>query len=144
VPELERDEIRNLYRRKGFSGALLERVVATITADPDVWVAVMMAEEHHLAPTEPGYALRSAAVVGLASLVGSLVPLAPFLALPARAGTWVSALVAALVLFVLGAYKGRLTTGHVVRSGTELATIGTLSALASYVVGALLKVPVAS
>jgi hypothetical protein len=37
VPTLERAEVREIYERKGFSGALLDRIVDTITADPDVW-----------------------------------------------------------------------------------------------------------
>jgi VIT1/CCC1 family predicted Fe2+/Mn2+ transporter len=38
VPALEREEVRALYEKKGFSGELLARIVQTITADPDVWV----------------------------------------------------------------------------------------------------------
>ena len=50
VPELERQEIYDIYQDKGFRGVLLERIVDTITANRDVWVAVMMAEEHQLSP----------------------------------------------------------------------------------------------
>src|SRR5712692_4096904 len=75
APTLERDEIRGIYQHKGFSGELLDRIVETITRDKDVWVAVMMAEEHQLAPVDRHTALRSAVVVGAAAIVGSLVPL---------------------------------------------------------------------
>ena len=44
VPRLEVQEIRDIYAGKGFEGDLLERIVETITASKDVWVAVMMAE----------------------------------------------------------------------------------------------------
>src|SRR4030042_1069052 len=47
-PHLERDEVREIYQRKGFSGDLLAQIVETITANPDVWGGVMMAEEHQL------------------------------------------------------------------------------------------------
>lgn len=141
VPRLEADEIRRIYQAKGFSGELLERIVSTITADPDVWVAVMMAEEHQLIPTNRRNALRSGLVVGLAAIVGSLVPLVPFLWLPVGLSMVAAVLLAALVLFVVGAYKARLTVGHPGKSGLEMAVIGTLSALVGYAVGALLKVP---
>lgn len=142
VPSLERDEIREIYRRKGFEGELLERVVETITNDQEVWIAVMMAEEHKLAPVDRRRALRSALVVGVSALVGSLVPLAPFLVLPVGAGMAASIAVAALFLFIAGAYEARVTVGRPWRSGLELAVIGTVSALVGYAVGALFKVPV--
>jgi vacuolar iron transporter family protein len=142
VPALEREEICEIYRQKGFEGELLERVVTTITADHEVWVAVMMAEEHRLAPIERAHALRSSLVVGVSALVGSLVPLAPFMVLPVGAGMVASIAIAALSLFVVGAYKARLTVGCPWRSGLEMAVIGTVSALIGYAVGALFKVPV--
>jgi VIT1/CCC1 family predicted Fe2+/Mn2+ transporter len=45
LPEKEKEEIRDIYKEKGFTGDLLERVVEVITSDKDRWVAVMMKEE---------------------------------------------------------------------------------------------------
>jgi len=42
VPEAERQEIREIYASKGFAGDPLERVVDTITANRDSWLATMM------------------------------------------------------------------------------------------------------
>ncbi len=142
VPMLEREEVRAIYAKKGFSGELLDRIVETLTSDKDVWVAVMMAEEHGLVPTSRRASLRSALVVGVASLVGSLLPLAPFVLLALKTATWASVLLSAATLFALGAYKAKVTVGHPLKSGLELAGIGVLSALIGYGVGALFQVPV--
>jgi VIT1/CCC1 family predicted Fe2+/Mn2+ transporter len=141
TPHLEIKEIRDIYESKGFKGELLDRIVATITSNQDVWVAVMMAEEHQLAPVDRKTALRAAWVVGLSAVIGSLVPIAPFLFLSIFTSMWMSVLVTALVLFAIGAYKARVTVGRPMRSGLEMMMIGTLSAMAGYLVGILLKVP---
>jgi len=141
APNLETQEIREIYEIKGFKGKLLDRIVETVTANTDVWVAVMMAEEHQLAPVDRKQAFRAAWVVGLSAIIGSLVPLAPFMFLSIATSMWASVVVTALVLFAIGAYKARVTIGKPMRSGIEMAAIGTISALAGYSVCFLLKVP---
>lgn len=141
MPHLEREEVRGIYSRRGFKGDLLERIVDTITAKQDIWVAVMMAEEHRLTPIDRKHALRSALVVGVSAIVGSLIPLVPFILLPVGLSILVSILVTAVVLFGVGAYKARITVGRPWKSGLEMAVIGTISALVGYAVGAVLKIP---
>lgn len=141
APRLERAEIRQIYSDKGFDGALLDQIVDTITANRDVWVAVMMAEEHQLTPVDRGHAWKAALVVGISAIIGSLIPLVPFAFLPVDPSMVVSVVITALVLFAVGVYKARITVGHPFRSGTEMAIIGTLSALVGYAVGVLLKIP---
>ncbi len=141
APHLETKEIRDIYESKGFKGELLNHIVSTITANQDVWVAVMMAEEHQLAPVDRKTAIRAAWVVGLSAIIGSLVPIAPFIFLPVATSMWMSVLLTALVLFAIGFYKARVTVGKPMKSGVEMAVIGTLSAMAGYLVGILLKVP---
>ena len=141
VPTVERDEVRAIYAAKGFQGETLEQIVRTITADEDIWVGVMMAEELRLAPVDRRAAARSALVVGVAAVVGSLIPLTPFVILPVMPAMVASLVVAAGSLFGVGAYKARRTVGHPGRSGLEMALIGTASALVGYVVGLFFKVP---
>jgi len=141
VPHLEKNEIREIYARKGFADELLDRIVETITANEEVWVAVMMSEEHQISPTDRKQAIRSALVVGVSAVIGSLIPLAPFVFLPVFHSMWVAVVITALVLFGVGAYKARTMVGHPTKSGLEMAVIGTLSALVGYVVGVLLKIP---
>src|SRR3989344_2598537 len=82
VPEMEVEEIREIYRKKGFSGKLLEDVVQKITSNEEVWLDEMMKFELGLQPVETRNALISSVVVGIAAVVGSLIPIAPFLLLP--------------------------------------------------------------
>jgi VIT1/CCC1 family predicted Fe2+/Mn2+ transporter len=143
VPSLEREEIRSIYANKGLDGELLTKIVDTITANQDVWVAVMMAEEHQLQPVNRKQALRSALIVGVAAFIGSLIPLIPFMFLTVTSAMVLSIALSAVVLFAVGAVKARMTVGHPGKSGIEMATIGIVSALVGYAVGILLKLPAA-
>ena len=141
LPQLEKDEVRSIYAKKGFKGELLDNIVETITTNRDIWVAVMMAEEHQLTPVDRSSAWKAAFVVGFSAIIGSLIPLAPFLFLPVLPSMILSVVITAAVLFGVGVYKAKVMIGNPVRSGLELALIGTISALAGYAIGVLLKVP---
>jgi vacuolar iron transporter family protein len=82
MPEAERQEIRQIYATKGFSGELLESVVDTITVNGDSWLSTMMDEELHLQPVESADIFRSAVVITIATLIGHLIPSLPFVWLP--------------------------------------------------------------
>src|SRR5438132_794353 len=78
LPDVETEEVREIFRDKGLHGELLERVVKEITSDKKVWVDVMMRDELHLAPVTSTGVVRRALVTGFSTLIGSLIPLIPF------------------------------------------------------------------
>jgi VIT1/CCC1 family predicted Fe2+/Mn2+ transporter len=143
APEVEIEEIRDIYQRKGFEGEMLDKIVEVITSNPDVWVSVMMSEEFQMTPPEKSNVLISALIVGFSALVGSLIPLFPFFFWTVKLSIGLSIVIAALTLFIVGIYKARVTVGKPFRSGLQMAVIGTVSALAGYVVGLIFKVPTA-
>ena len=140
VPALETEEVRAMYRAKGFQGALLDQIVATITANKDVWLAVMMAEELHLAPVDKRRAPRAALVVGVAALVGLALPLVPFLLVSVPAATWLAVAISAITLFAVGAYKSVRTIGSWVSGGLEMTAIGLAAAAVGWLVGLAFRV----
>jgi VIT1/CCC1 family predicted Fe2+/Mn2+ transporter len=143
APEVETYEIREIYRNKGFKGKELEKIVDVITANPDVWVEVMMSEEFQMAPPKKSHALNSGLLVGVAALLGSLIPLAPFFFLSVSLSIWTSITISALTLFGVGFYKAHTTIGKPFRSGIQMTLIGIISALVGYLVGLFFKIPTA-
>ncbi len=139
VPEVETQEIRDIYKAKGFSGKLLEEITAHITKNKEIWLATMMREELGLYPINKKDVIISSIVVGSSALLGSFIPLIPFFFLSVKTGITVSLVVSASTLFFVGVYKGKTTVGRPMRSGVELAAIGMGAAIIGYGIGLLFK-----
>jgi VIT1/CCC1 family predicted Fe2+/Mn2+ transporter len=140
LPEVEREEIRLIYMRKGFRGKDLEVVTNRICSDRKLWLDTMMTEELGLSNVESIKPGSEAVVVGFSSVVGSLVPLVPFFLFTGTTAIAVSLGFSLLVLFGVGAYKGKITLGNWIKSGIEMAIIGFGAAMAGYAIGAYLGV----
>ncbi|MBI4450583.1 VIT1/CCC1 transporter family protein [Candidatus Woesearchaeota archaeon] len=138
IPAQERKEIRDIYRAKGFKGQLLNRIVNHITSRKKLWLDTMMQEELKLSPEDYKNPAKDAIIVGLASVVGSVIPLLAFFFMPVKTGVIASLVISALFLFAVGAGKAKVTIGSWWKSGIELMLIGMLAALAGYGLGAWL------
>lgn len=141
-PEGEREEIRQIYAGKGFSGQQLEQIVRVITSDRRRWVDAMVQEEYGLSlqGVHPGMA---GFVTFMAFLLSGLLPLTPFLVNWWREGLIadpfsLSVAITMLAFFVVGAMKGRYVEQSWYRSGLETAVVGGIAALLAYGVGVLL------
>lgn len=140
IPYMEVQEIRHIYHKKGFRGKQLEGIVRKITSNKKLWLETMMSEELKLYPEDYEKPLKSTFVVGISAVIGSLVPVLPFFFLSVKLGM-ISALVfSVFVLFLVGAIKANITIGDWKKNGLEMAMVGTLAALAGYLVGTLLGV----
>jgi VIT1/CCC1 family predicted Fe2+/Mn2+ transporter len=138
LPEVEEEEIRLIYMRKGFRGRELEQLVKSITSNKELWLSTMMSEELGLPPLETQNPTRAAVIVGVSAVVGSLVPLAPFLFFGVGESIVYSLVLGTLVLFAVGAYKAKITVGKWWKSGIEMAAVGMVAALAGWIVGKFL------
>ena len=138
LPEVEREEIRLIYMKKGYRGRQLEQMVKNTCSNPDMWLHMMMTDELGLTPPDASAPLRAAAIVGGSALVGSFVPLIPFIFLSVPDALIPSLILSTLVLFGVGVYKARITVGNWFKSGVEMAAVGMIAALVGYLVGKVL------
>jgi VIT1/CCC1 family predicted Fe2+/Mn2+ transporter len=143
APEGEREEIRQIFAAKGFRGEDLDRVVAVITADRDLWVNTMLSDELGFGGMEQS-PIRAAGATLLAFIVVGSFPLLPFVIDDVVSGgienvfAW-SAAMTAIAFFAVGSLKGRLVQQPWWRSGLETLAVGGAAAILAYTVGALLK-----
>ncbi len=134
LPETEREDVRTILAGWGFAGQELEEMLERIVSKEKAWLEIMMAHELKIAPIEDDQPARSSLLVFAAAVVGSLIPLVPFLVAgdDILTGILGSAVVSAATLFLIGWYKARLTIGRPTRSGTQMLVIGMASALAGF------------
>jgi len=137
MPDAERQEVREIYRAKGFSGDLLDRVVETITADRETWVATMMSEELHLQPVSTRDILRTAVIITIATLIGHLIPLVPFLVMPREPALVLAIALSGITLFGVGVYSAVTLVGDWRTSGLKMLVIGLGAAGVGFIVGRL-------
>ena len=143
VPEGEREEIRQIYAAKGFTGEDLERIVDVITSDRELWADTMVREELGFGSTEPNE-YRAALSTLTAFLIVGFVPLLIYVYdLVAPGGVahpflWSATLTGVAFLVVVG-LNARFVDQTWWRSALETLVVGGLAAALSYAVGALLQ-----
>jgi vacuolar iron transporter family protein len=131
VPDGEREEIRQIFGGKGFSGDQLERIVDVITADDSRWAKTMVVEEYGLAPTPKSPILAALSTFAAFMLCG-LVPLVGYLG----AGGLAPCVVATgMVFFAIGAVKSEWSLTSWWRSGFGTFVIGMSAAALAFCVG---------
>lgn len=142
LPEVEREEIADIYRAKGFKGELLEKVVDQICSDKDLWVAEMMKDELNM--MRDG---KSPFKIGLATLISFIlvgfIPLMVYLwdfffPTDLNIFLWTSILTG-LAFMIVGWLKGVVNQTSALRSISETVGLGLLAAVVAYYVGDLLE-----
>ena len=143
IPEGEREEIRQIFADKGFTGPDLERVVEVITSDQERWVNTMLREEHGY-PAQELSPWRAGLVTYIGFMIAGLVPLLPYFYLFIFPGGmpqpffW-SVVMAGLTFFAIGAAKSRFVEQRWWWGGLETLLIGGVAAGLAYGIGTLLK-----
>ncbi len=143
LPEFEKEEIREIYRQKGFEGELLEQIVEVITADKDRWVDVMMKEE--LGMTPPSRSPISTALTTFASFVTvGFIPLVVYvlfylIPMPKSILFPLSSTITAAAFAGIGFLKGYVTQTPKLRSTLETLGLGGIAAVVAYYVGVILE-----
>jgi VIT1/CCC1 family predicted Fe2+/Mn2+ transporter len=136
APDGEREEIRQIFRAKGFEGEALESAVQVITGTHDRWIETMMTEEHGLPPISRS-PVKAALLTFAAFILFGSIPLLPFVfGLPTTFS--VSALMTGLAFFSIGSLRSRWSPAPWWKAGLETFLIGVTAAAMAYLVGVVL------
>jgi len=142
LPEIERQEIEEIYRAKGFNGQLLQQVVDVITSDKDRWVDEMMKDELQMMEET-----KSPLKIGLATLISFIIvgfiPLMIYVydyfkVTHFDVFLWTS-IFTGLAFAVIGWMKSYVNQTNLFKSIGETLGLGFLAALVAYYVGDFLE-----
>lgn len=138
-PELERQELVELYERRKVPALAARELADVLMADQDVALEVMAREELGFDPDELGGSPWTAAGSSFALFVaGALVPVVPFALAPVGGAALISVAVSALALLALGAAITKVTKRPALRSALRQLAIGLAAAALTYGTGLLL------
>jgi len=134
MPEVERDELALIYETKGMSADSALALATEVMADPKRMLDEQVQEElgigdPHMSPLREGW------VTGLATAVGALIPVFPFLVWSGTTAIVVSFSISMGSHWVVGAERSVFTGRGVFRSGLDMFVVGLGVAATGYFVG---------
>jgi VIT1/CCC1 family predicted Fe2+/Mn2+ transporter len=142
MPEIEREEVVQIYKAKGFEGELLEKVVDVITSDRERWVDEMMKNELDMIEDS-----KSPFNIGLATLVSfvtvGFIPLAVYVydfVFDAGISLFLWTSIGTSIAFVVvGWLKSYVNQTPILKSVWETLALGIVAASVAYFVGDILE-----
>ncbi len=144
LPEKEKEEIRDIYRAKGFDGDLLEEIVKTITSNKDRWVDVMMKEELEMSE-ETKSPFTMGAVTFMSFIFFGFIPLITYVLsyfqlISSESNLFlISSLLTGAAFIIIGYLKALINQTANLRSILETLFLGAAAAGLSYWVGNVLE-----
>ena len=135
APEGEREEVRQIFERKGFRGKDLQRIVELTTADRERWVRTMLVDEYGLP-----HAVRSpwtaAVCTFTAFVVCGLAPLVPYI-FGSQHSLVISVTLTGAVFVFIGSIKSKWSTDSWWHSGLTTFLVGAIAAFLAYLAGVI-------
>jgi len=142
-PKGEVEEIRAIYRKKGFKGKNLENAVKTIISNKEVWVDTMMKNELNLIE-EKTSPIKKGAVTFVSFAIVGFIPLSPyflsFFSETIKASVYqLSIIMTFIAFFFIGSAKVYVTKKNWLISGLETLLVGGAAAIIAYGIGYILR-----
>jgi VIT1/CCC1 family predicted Fe2+/Mn2+ transporter len=141
-PEQEKARLRNIYSKKGFSGATLDQVVATITSNEQQWLEVKMKEDLEILPEQKSpFAMGAVTYLSFVSI--GLIPLSVYVwdylgDFPGNLFFW-SCILTSVGFIAIGFLKTYVTESSILKGIFETLILGAIAAVVAYVVGDVLE-----
>ncbi|HEX3034045.1 MAG TPA: VIT1/CCC1 transporter family protein [Thermodesulfobacteriota bacterium] len=143
IPDEEREEIREIFKQKGFFGTQLEDAVNVITNNTEIWIDTMMKDEFGIFEEQKS-PVHGALVTFIAFNIVGIIPLLAyvlsyFIPLLRDQAFLLSIGFTSCAFFIVGSVKGKIVEKKWYLSGLETLSVGGAAAVIAFLVGYFLK-----
>jgi VIT1/CCC1 family predicted Fe2+/Mn2+ transporter len=136
--EVERKECKEIFANYGLSQESQEKIIEELVKNDDKWVDFMMKFELGLDKPDINRARQSARNIGLAYIVGGIVPLTAYMFTTSpQQGLIYSAAITILCLVSFGYFKSKVMGQSPLKGSIQTASIGIIAAAAAFAIASL-------
>ena len=136
-PEEEKEEVRDLCKKMGLQGTLLDGCVDAITSNENNWLNFLLKSE--LGLEEPENPILGAILTFISFIIGALIPQIAYFLNLGYISLILSTFLSFSSLFIVGALKTKITGEKKIIAALEMLIIGVIAFAASYSIGLLLE-----
>jgi VIT1/CCC1 family predicted Fe2+/Mn2+ transporter len=139
-PDLEREELRDIFLGRGIDAELAERLSTDLMRDPDLALRTHTREELGIDPSATGSPWIAALSSFLFFSVGAFIPLLPWIVFSTGNVIWWSVALAGGSIIFVGAAVGHFTRRGIIYSALRALIIMSLASAVTFGVGYLVGV----
>src|SRR5262249_22618283 len=119
MPDLEEQELALIYEAKGLPQDRARDTAKAVMQDPVRRLATQVSEELNIHPAELA-PLKDGVVTGMATAVGAIIPILPFIVMSHGSAVWVSLVISMATHFGIGAARSLFTGRGIWVSGRDM------------------------
>lgn len=138
MPQEERQELVQYFTHKGLTPQEAAAVAERLMQKPDVALTQAAREELGIDPERLQSPLQEGITTGIATGLGAVIPLVPFLLISGATAVWIGIVISMVTHFLVGATRAIFTGRPAIHSGLEMFLVGMGVALVTYLLGKLL------
>jgi VIT1/CCC1 family predicted Fe2+/Mn2+ transporter len=138
-PYMAAEGLLKALSEEGLNKEQSYRMVKVLIQERNVFLRTFQEKVFGLGSADINRPLQAALVMGLSFILGAVIPIVPYTIVAGLSAFYLSALLGALTLFGVGAFKGYLAGKSLMLSGLEFCLVAVGAAGSGYLIGLIVQ-----